>query len=121
MQAPDGPGFVIRADTGICRRVTATQRDRQTHIDFSAFIQMTDNMIGVANLDIVIDLDVTRCHQTGALFAQGHFSFFLAAHHQGNTLQVQQDFNDIFLHTLNGAVLMKHAIDLGFCNGTTRH
>ena len=78
-------------------------------------------MVGIADFDIVINLNVTGSYHAWAFLAQGHFGLFLAAHDQRYTLQVQKDFDDIFLYAFNRAVLMQHTIDLSFSDGTTRH
>ena len=78
-------------------------------------------MIRIANLNIMINLNITGGHHSWAFSAQGQLGFFLTAHDQSNTLQVKQDFDDIFLHPLNRTVLMQHTINFYFGDSRTRH
>jgi len=78
-------------------------------------------MIRVCDLDILCDLEVAGRYLTTALFRQADDSFVLIVQNDRNTLEVEEDIDDIFLNTFNGAVLMKHTFYLHFSNRTPRH
>ena len=42
-------------------------------------------------------------------------------HNEADVFEVQQDIDYVFLHALDGAVLMQHPVDLHFGNGAARH
>ena len=78
-------------------------------------------MLRVTDLDIVINLNIASCYRARTFLGQGDFSFVLAVHHKGNTLEVQQDLNNIFLYALDGRVLMQYSIDFDFGDRAAGH
>ena len=69
----------------------------------------------------MVNLDVSRGHCAGALRRERQLCGVLAVQRQGDTFQVQQDFDDVFLHALNGRVLVLDTVDLDFGDGATGH
>ena len=78
-------------------------------------------MIGVDDLDVVIDGDIAGCDRARTLLAERQGRLVAIVHAQRNLLQVEQNVDDILLHALDGGVLMQHAIDLCVDDGRTRH
>ncbi len=78
-------------------------------------------MIRVANLHIVVGLDICRCYGARPLGNQTQLGFILACHRQGNAFQVEENLNHVLLGTLNRGVLVQYAVDLDFGDCTTGH
>ena len=64
--------------------------------------------------------DVARGHGARALLVQAHFGDIAGVHADGHGLQVQQNVDDVFLHALDGGVLVQHAFDLDLGDGGSR-
>ncbi len=78
-------------------------------------------MIRVDDLHIMIQLNIARCHGTGAFFTEIQNGFVTVIQNDCQPLQVQQNFNDVFTNTLNSAVLMHDAVNFYLFNCATRH
>ncbi|MDF9754755.1 hypothetical protein OKW51_001718 [Pseudomonas hunanensis] len=78
-------------------------------------------MIGVDDLDIVIQLNIGSGNHPRTLFRQGQRNFVTTVQFDSQAFQVQQDFNDVFLYTFDRGVLVEYAIDLGLDYCTARH
>ncbi len=76
---------------------------------------------GIHDFDVVVRLDVARRHRAGALLVKTQFRAVTRMHAQRDLLEVEQDVDDIFLHTLDARVLMQHAVDLDFRDRTAGH
>ncbi len=107
--------------TGVSRLVAATTSHGQAHVQLGITGDMGNHVIGVFHLNIVINLDISGGNDTRALLLQSQNRAILTVHHNRNVLEVEQDFNNVFPHTLNCAVLVQHTVNLGFSNGTARH
>src|SRR5690606_41005540 len=77
--------------------------------------------IGIDDLHIVIQLDIASGDRALTLLGQGQGNLVATMHLDCQTLEVQQDLDDIFLDAFNGAVLMQNAIDFRLYHGTTGH
>ena len=82
---------------------------------------MAEHMVGIDDLDVVIDLDVPGRDHALALLAQGQSGFVQVMHADGDVLEVQQDFDDVLLQAFQGRVLVQHAVDFDFGDGRTRN
>ena len=78
-------------------------------------------MIGVANLHVVVGLDIGRGHGAGAFGHQRQLGLVLTGHGQSHALQVEQYFDDVFLGTFNRRVLVLDAVNLDFGDGAAGH
>ena len=68
---------------------------------------------------IVVHLDIASRDRSGTGFAQGQSCLFALKHAQCNSLEVQQNFNDIFLQAFNRCVLVQHTVNFNFDNGAS--
>ena len=68
-----------------------------------------------------IEFSDALAHQIRALGIDADDGLIAVFHADRDLFQVQQDFENILLHTLDRAVLMQHTLDLGLDDGTTRH
>jgi len=75
-------------------------------------------VIGVDDLDRVIDGDVAGGDDTLALLGQGQDHLVAAMLANGHILEVEQDFDDVLLQALEGGVFVQHAVDFHFDDGT---
>ncbi len=82
---------------------------------------MTDHQVRIHDLDIVIKLDISCGNRSLFFFGKGQFGLIPAVELNGQPLEVQENLDDIFLNTLNGAVLVQHSIDLRFGCRTPGH
>ena len=78
-------------------------------------------MIGVADLYVVIRLDIRCRYGAFAFFGQHQLGFVFAVENQGYALEIQEDLDNVFLNTLDGRVLVKYAVNFHFRDGTARH
>ena len=78
-------------------------------------------MLRVGNLNVMIQLDITGCHNARAFLAERELGIVPTVHFYGNALEIQQNLNDVLLDTLNGAVLVQDTVDLRFSHGAARH
>ena len=60
-------------------------------------------------------------HRTGALLAETQLRAFARIEPNGHQLQIQKDFDDVFLHAFDAGVFVKHAVNLGFANRAAGH
>ena len=78
-------------------------------------------MIAVDDLDIVIQLNIGSSNHTRTFFNQVQRNFVTTVQLDSQTFEVQQDFNYVFLHTFDGAVLMEYTVNLGLDYCTAGH
>ncbi len=78
-------------------------------------------MIAIDDFDIVIQLDIGSGNSARALLHQAQGHFITAVQLDGDTFEVEQDFDDIFLHALDGAVLVEHTVDLSLDHSAAGH
>ena len=68
-------------------------------------------MSRVHDLDIVVELDVRTRHRARALLGNPELSGIARVHTNGDLLEVQEDFDDVFLHALDARVLVEYTFD----------
>ena len=61
---------------------------------------MGDHMIRIDQLNIVREVDIGREDSTFTFFFQGQCDFIAIVQLEDHALEVQQDVNDVFLHTI---------------------
>jgi hypothetical protein len=69
----------------------------------------------------VVALDVAGTHRAGTLLRQAQLRLLAGVEARRDLLQVQQDVDDVFLHTLDAGVLVQHALDLRLGDRATGH
>src|SRR5690606_24112552 len=121
LQTTDGTALVLVGLAGISGLITATTGNRQFHVQRAVGGQRGDVVIGIDDLHIVIQLDIASGDRALTLLGQGQGNLVATMHLYCQTLEVQQDLDDIFLDAFNGAVLMQNAIDFRLYHGTTGH
>src|SRR5216683_5804263 len=103
------------------RHVAAALLDLDRHVDLAALREVRDDVIGIDDLDVVRLLDVGRGHRARdrLLELERRFRAVVQLHH--DALQVEDDVDDVLLHTLDGRVLVQHAGDLHLGRRVARH
>ena len=104
-----------------CRAVAAAALDAQGHGQLAGLGQVGDHQVRVHDFDVVVQLDVTGRHRARALLVQAQLGAVARVHLQRHQLQVQQDVDHVFLHTLDAGVLVQHAVDFDFGDGAAGH
>jgi hypothetical protein len=117
LQATDRACFLIRQSTRNRRLVANAAGDLQTHVEGDILGQVTDHVLGIDDLDRVVDGDVTGGDHALALLAQGQCGLVMPVHADGHVLDVEQDFNDVLLQTLKRGVLMQDVVDFDLGDG----
>src|SRR5690606_8408505 len=121
LKTADTAAFILIALTRISRLVATAASDLELHVDRAIGRQVGDQVIAIDDFDIVIQLDIGSGNRARALLHQAQGHFITAVQLDGDTFEVEQDFDDIFLHALDGAVLVEHAVDLSLDHGAARH
>src|SRR5690606_7708249 len=111
-QAADGAGLFVRTTTRGGRLVAEAALDLQAHVQRRVLGQVADHVLGVQDLDAVVGLDVAGGDDARALLGQAQGRALAGVHADGDVLQVQQDFQHVFLQALDRGVLVQHAVDL---------
>src|SRR5690606_1810502 len=111
LQATDAAAFFLVALTRFCRLVATATPHGQTHVQRAIGSQIGNDVVAIDDLDIVIQLDVRCGDDTSALLGKAQGDFIATVQLDGQAFQVEQDFDDVFLNTFDGAVLMKHTVD----------
>ena len=78
-------------------------------------------MVRIDDLNVMGSLDVTRSHYTFAILAQAQCYFVTVVQLEHHALQVQEDVHHIFLHAIDGRVLMQNASNRDFRRCVTHH
>jgi hypothetical protein len=73
-----------------------------------------NHVAGVDDLDIVRRLDVGGGHQALAVLAQAQRDFIAVVELEHHALEVEQHVDDVFLHAIDGRILMHHPGDGDF-------
>jgi hypothetical protein len=79
-----------------------------------------DDVIGIDDFHIMAGDDVASPNHAFTFLVQGQGDFATVVQLEHDTLEVQQDVNNIFLHPVQGRVLVQHAFDTDLGRGTTR-
>ena len=99
-------------------------RDRsygELHVQRAIGRQVGDDVVAIDDFDIVIQLNIGSGNYARALLSQSQGHFVTAVQLDSQTFQVEQDLDDIFLHTFDRGVLVEYAVDLGLDYCTARH
>ena len=78
-------------------------------------------MIRVDDLDIMRGLNVAGRDSAFAVLAQTQRHFFTIVQLEHDTLEIEQDVDDIFLHAVDRRVLMQDAGDRDFGGSVAGH
>ena len=78
-------------------------------------------MLWVADFNVVVRLNIARCHNTGTRCSQSQLCFIFAVHDKRHTLEIQQNLNNVLLHALDSRVLVQNAVNFHFGNCATWH
>jgi len=80
-----------------------------------------DDVTGIDDLDIVRGFDIARRDYALALLAQVEQRLLAVMQLEYDTLQIEEDVDYVFLHTVDGRVLMQHTADLHFSRRIPGH
>ena len=83
--------------------------------------QVGNDVLRVDDFNVVRCLDVGRSDRAFAVFAQAQSHFVAVVQFEDHALEVQQNVDDIFLHAINGGVLVNNTSDGDFSGGITDH
>ena len=103
------------------RTVATATLDAQRHGEFASLREVREHQLRVHDFDVVVRVDVASRHRARALLRQAQLRAVARVHLEGDLLQVEQDVDDVFLHAFDGGVLMEHAFDFHFSDGSARH
>ena len=81
----------------------------------------TNDVLGVADLNVMVRLDITSSDDARTRRAQRQLRFVFAIHDERNALQIEQNLDDILLNAFDCRIFVQHTIDLDLGDGTTRH
>src|SRR5690606_20831853 len=101
LQTTNSTTFVFIMTTGISRLIAAATSNGQAHGKRRVTSNIGNHVLGIFNLDIVINLNITSGYNTWAFFGQGEYSLVFAVHNHGYTFEVKEDFNNILANTFN--------------------
>src|SRR6185295_16571653 len=96
------------------RNVAAALFDLDLHVELAAGREVRDDVTGIDDLDIVRGFDIARRDYALALLAQVEQRLLAVMQLEYDTLQIEEDVDYVFLHTVDGRVLMQHTADLHF-------
>ena len=82
---------------------------------------MADHVVGIDDLDVVIDLDITGQNDAFAFLGKSQRGFVQVMHADRDILEVQQNFDDVFLQAFERRVFVQHAVDFDFNNRCARN
>ena len=93
--------------------VTAALFDLDFHVQL-ATLQVGQDVIRVDDFDIMRHFDVRSTHNAFTRLADLQHNLITAVQLEHNALQIEEQVNHIFLHTVDGRVFVDNAIDLDF-------
>jgi len=121
LQAADRARLLLEREARCRRAVAAPALDAQRHRELPRLGEVGDHQVPVHDLDVVIGLNVAGGHRTRALLVQPQLRGIARVHPQRHRLQVQQDVDDVLLHTLDAGVLVQHPVDLDLGDRAAGH
>ena len=77
-------------------------------------------MIGINDLNIVVELYISSSHYTFTLSTETQNRFLTAVHPNCQPLQVEQYIDNVLLDTLNCSIFMEYAVNFDCCYGRSR-
>ena len=114
---------IVLLDDGLlvalCGHITAAFIEGELHDELAALAQGCDVPFRVQDLNVVALLDVIGGDLTGANCLNTHCLRTIGVQLCSDTLQVQDNFGNVFLDALNGGELVNHAVDLDAGHGDT--
>ena len=114
---------VILLDDGLLvalsGHIAATLIEGQLHDELAALAEGCNVPLRVQDLNIIALFDVIRSDLTGADCFNTHCLRTVGVQLCSDTLQVQDNFGNVFLDALNGGELVNHAVDLDAGHGDT--
>ena len=75
------------------------------------FDVFAENRRVIDDLDVMIELNIAGGYQARAFFRNRQGRFVLGVHDDADAFQVQQDIDNVFLHTVDGGVFVRYALD----------
>src|SRR5450755_1735957 len=120
-QAADGTALLLECHALHRRPVAAAALDFKQHVELTRLGQIGNDELGVYHLDVVIGLNIARGDRSRALLVQAQLGAVARVPAERHGLEVQQHIDHVFLYTLEAGVLVQHAVDLDFGDGSTRH
>jgi hypothetical protein len=119
--APDGLGRLITITTHRAWHVTTAFFNLDLHVKLAALRQIGNDMTGIDDFNVVWRLNVGGGHWTFAFLAQNQGDFVTVVQTEHHTFEVQHDMNHVFLHAINGGILVQNASDSDFRWSITNH
>jgi hypothetical protein len=107
--------------THVAGYVAAALLDLDLHVELAALRQVGNDVLGVDDLDVVRGLDVGCRDRAFAFLAQHQRDFVAVVQPEDHALQVQHDVHDVFLHAVDGRVLVQDPGDGDFGRGIAHH
>ncbi|MNY16694.1 hypothetical protein D3C86_1499760 [compost metagenome] len=95
--------------------------DLDLHVQLAAGRQMGDHVTRVDDLDVVRQLDIGSRDHAFAILAQRHRDFVAVVQLEYHALQVEEQVDDVFLHAIDGGILVDHPSDRDFGRGIADH
>jgi hypothetical protein len=95
--------------------------DLDLHVQLPANCQVGDYVCRIDDLDVVGSLDVACGNHALALLAQIEHRFVAVVQLEYDALEVEQQVDNVFLHPVDGRILMQHAADVDFGGCEARH
>jgi hypothetical protein len=118
---PIALGGLVAIAAHVARHVAAALLDLDLHVELAALRQVGNDVLGVDDLDVVRRLDVGRRDRALAFLAQHQRDFVAVVQPEDHALEVQHDVDDVFLHAVDGRVLVQHAGDRHFGRRIAHH
>jgi len=103
----------------LCGHIAATLVESQLHNELGTLAQSCNVPLRVQNFDVVALLDVVSSDLTGTNCLNTHCLRTIGVQLCSDTLQVQDNFGNVFLDALNGGELVDHTVNLDAGHGDT--
>jgi hypothetical protein len=81
---------------------------------------VSDHVFRIDDFDVVRKFDITARTAPSPSLASFRLTDIAVVQLEDDTLEVEKDVDDIFLHAINGGVLVEHAVDADFGRCITR-
>src|SRR5450830_268995 len=119
--AADGLVGIFRQAADVTRHVAAALLDLDLHVQLATGGQVGNHVVRVDQLDVVRQVDV-RCQDGAfAFLLQGQGDCIAVVDLEDHALEVQQQVDDVFLHTVQRRVLVHDAGDRHFGGRVADH
>ncbi|MCY1515002.1 hypothetical protein D9M68_495750 [compost metagenome] len=121
LQATNAAALVFVALARVGGLVATTAGHLELHVQRAVIRQVGDHVVAVDDFDIMIQLNIGSSDHARTFLGKVQRYFVTAVQLDSQAFEVQEDLDDIFLNTLDGAVLMEYAVDFGLDYCTARH